>query len=101
MQNTLRKKAVNFTSIINKLHRIIVNVHQNDIEKLFHETKVECLPVIYSIPEDDLFRLTAISKLTLEEREFIRGSREFSRYQVGLHDVKNTVAKYTTLTGKR
>ena len=97
----MQQQRVNFSSIINKLHRIIVEVHQNDLENLFQETKVECLPVIYSISEDDLYRLVAVSKLTSEEREFIRGSIEFTRYQVGLHDVKNTVAKFTSLTGKR
>ena len=97
----MHQRRVSFNSILTKLHRIIVSVHQNDLENLFHETKVECLPVIYSIPEDDLYRLVAVSKLTSEEREFVRGSLEFNKYQVGLHDVKNIVAKYTSLTGKR
>ena len=100
MGNNLQQR-VNFNSIVNKLHRTIARVQPNDLENLFHETRVEYLSVIYGIPEDDLFRLVAVSKLTSEEREFVRESIEFNRYQVGLHDVKNTVAKYTSLTGKR
>ena len=101
MQNSLQQQVISFETIVNKLRSIIINIHQNDLETLFHETIEECLPIAQNIPEDDLFRLVAVSKLTFEEREFVRGSIEFNRYQVGLHDVKNTVAKFTSLTGKR